>query len=107
MAGRRRNLDQPDEVIRSDRMETKVVRLGDLTVGKAIQQPGWRWSSDLQPTVGGEWCQARHVGMVLRGRMHTDFADGSTRYDAVLDIGGSPSVRRLRRALPLSVIVPS
>jgi NADPH:quinone reductase-like Zn-dependent oxidoreductase len=29
----------------------------------------------------------------------TDFADGSTRYDVVLDIGGSPRVSRLRRAL--------
>jgi NADPH:quinone reductase-like Zn-dependent oxidoreductase len=28
-----------------------------------------------------------------------DFADGSVRYDVVLDIGGNPSVRRLRKAL--------
>ncbi|MEV0809738.1 NAD(P)-dependent alcohol dehydrogenase [Micromonospora sp. NPDC050200] len=28
-----------------------------------------------------------------------NFADGSRRYDLILDIGGSPSVRRLRRAL--------
>lgn len=28
-----------------------------------------------------------------------DFADGTTRYDVVIDIGGSSSVRRLRRAL--------
>jgi NADPH:quinone reductase-like Zn-dependent oxidoreductase len=28
-----------------------------------------------------------------------DFADGSQRYDLILDIGGNPSVRRLRRAL--------
>ena len=28
-----------------------------------------------------------------------DFADGTRRYDLILDIGGSPSVRRLRRAL--------
>lgn len=28
-----------------------------------------------------------------------DFADGSNRYDLILDIGGNPSVRRLRRAL--------
>ncbi len=28
-----------------------------------------------------------------------DFADGTHRYDLVLDIGGSPSMRRLRRAL--------
>jgi NADPH:quinone reductase-like Zn-dependent oxidoreductase len=28
-----------------------------------------------------------------------DFADGTGRYDLILDIGGNPSVRRLRRAL--------
>jgi NADPH:quinone reductase-like Zn-dependent oxidoreductase len=30
---------------------------------------------------------------------HEDFADGTRRYDLILDIGGRPSVRRLRRAL--------
>jgi NADPH:quinone reductase-like Zn-dependent oxidoreductase len=29
----------------------------------------------------------------------TDFADGSARWDAVIDIGGSPRISRLRRAL--------
>jgi len=28
-----------------------------------------------------------------------DFADGTRRYDLILDVGGTPSVRRLRRAL--------
>jgi class 3 adenylate cyclase len=31
----------------------------------------------VRPTVGGEWCQARHVGFVISGRLGTDFADGS------------------------------
>src|SRR6478672_1273255 len=30
---------------------------------------------------------------------HDDFADGSHRYDLVLDIGGNPTLARLRRAL--------
>lgn len=30
---------------------------------------------------------------------HQDFADGTYLYDLILDIGGSPSLRRLRRAL--------
>lgn len=30
---------------------------------------------------------------------HDDFADGSRRYDLILDIGGNPSLKRLRRAL--------
>ena len=30
---------------------------------------------------------------------HQDFADGTRQYDLILDIGGSPSLKRLRRAL--------
>ncbi len=30
---------------------------------------------------------------------HQDFADGTRKYDLILDIGGSPSLTRLRRAL--------
>ena len=30
---------------------------------------------------------------------HQDFADGTRQYDLILDIGGSPSLNRLRRAL--------
>ena len=78
MSGRRKNLEQPDEVIRTDLLETSIVRLGDLTVGRAVQQPGWRWSTHMQPMVGGEWCQARHVGVVLSGRFRTEYADGTS-----------------------------
>jgi class 3 adenylate cyclase len=78
MSGRRKSLQQPDEVIRDEKVETSIVRLGDLTVGRSIQQPGWNWRTHVQPKVSGEWCQARHVGVVLSGRLHSDFADGSS-----------------------------
>ncbi|MCW2843595.1 MAG: NAD(P)-dependent alcohol dehydrogenase [Nocardioides sp.] len=38
---------------------------------------------------------ARHVV----DRLHEDFADGTRHYDLVLDIGGNPTLSRLRRAL--------
>lgn len=78
MSGRRKSLQRPDEVIRADLVEGVVVRLGDVTVARLVQQPGWRWSTHMQPRVGGEWCQARHVGFVISGRLHTEFADGSS-----------------------------
>jgi class 3 adenylate cyclase len=43
-----------------------------------VNEPGWRWSTDIRPTVGGEWCQARHVGIVLSGRLGIDFPDGTS-----------------------------
>jgi class 3 adenylate cyclase len=78
MVGRRKNLGQPEEVIRGDLVHSTVVRLGDLTVGRVIQEAGWHWKTHMQPLVGGEWCQVRHVGVVTSGRFHCEFADGSS-----------------------------
>jgi class 3 adenylate cyclase len=73
----RGNLDRPDEVIEFPKIEAKLVELGDLTVGLLVSQPGWRWSEHNRPKVGGEWCQARHVGFVISGRLGLDFSDGT------------------------------
>lgn len=73
----RGNLDKPDEVITFPKITAQLVELGDLTVGLMVSAPGWRWSEHNRPTVGGEWCQARHIGVVISGRLGLDFSDGS------------------------------
>ena len=74
----RKSLDDPDEVVELPGVRTQLVDLGDLTVGRMVNEPGWRWSTHVRPTVGGEWCQARHVGIILSGRLGIDFPDGSS-----------------------------
>jgi class 3 adenylate cyclase len=74
----RKSLDEPDDVIAFPGLHIDVVHLGDLTVGRLTNEPGWRWSKDVKPTVGGEWCQVRHVGFVVSGRLGIDFPDGSS-----------------------------
>jgi class 3 adenylate cyclase len=74
----RKNVDEPDEIVNFPNVQTHIVHLGDLTVGRLVNQPGWRWSKDVRPTVGGEWCEIRHVGFVISGRLGIDFRDGST-----------------------------
>jgi class 3 adenylate cyclase len=84
-----KNLQRPDETLKHDRVELKFVELGDLTVGRVVHQPGWRWRTDMQPLVGGDWCQARHVGLVVRGRLGIELEDGTTfvfEPDDVVDI---------------------
>lgn len=73
-----KSLEDPDDTIRFPRFEAHVIELGDLTVGRLTSEPGWRWSEHVRPTVGGEWCQARHVGLVISGRLGIDFPDGTT-----------------------------
>jgi class 3 adenylate cyclase len=74
----RGNLDTPDEVIEFPKIEARLVELGDLTVGFMVSEPGWRWSLHNRPKVGGEWCQARHIGVILSGRLGIVFSDGSS-----------------------------
>ena len=82
MPGRKRSLDQPDERFVAELVSGGYVRLGDLTIGRVLQEPGWRWSTHMQPLVGGTRCQARHVGLLLQGGFHFEFDDGSS-----LDVG--------------------
>ncbi len=69
---------RPDDVVEFPKVRTRIVELGDLTVGELVNEPGWRWSEHVRPTVGGEWCQARHVGYIISGRLGIDFMDGTS-----------------------------
>lgn len=78
MAPRRSaNLDRPDQRIEINGIVEEMVTLGDVTVGRATQAVGWRWSKDWQPTVGGDWCEAHHVGVVISGRQGIELSDGT------------------------------
>src|SRR4029079_18834338 len=72
-------------------VRTELVDLGDLTVGRMVNQPGWRWSTHIRPTGGGEWCQAPHVGIILSGRLGIDFPDGSSVVFGPGDVFDIPS----------------
>ncbi len=73
------NLDHPDEVLKFPLVTAYLVEMGDLTIGRIVTEPGWRWSTHVRPTVGGQWCQARHIGLVLSGRLGIAHSDGSQR----------------------------
>jgi class 3 adenylate cyclase len=66
----------PDQTIELPLLRAEIVELGDFTVGYVVHQPGWSWSEHVRPSVGGTWCQARHVGVLLSGRTGVRFEDG-------------------------------
>jgi class 3 adenylate cyclase len=75
-----KSFESPDDVVEFPLIRLRMVELGDLTVGELVSEPGWRWSEHVRPTVGGAWCQSRHVGFVISGSLGVDFPDG-TRFE--------------------------
>jgi class 3 adenylate cyclase len=73
----RKNLGMPDESIRFPGITEDLVEVAGMTVARTVQDPGWRWSVDMRPLVGGEWCEARHIGVVISGRLGALMRDGT------------------------------
>ena len=55
-----------------------LVELGEAAIGRAIFEPGWRWSEHVKHIVGTESCEVHHLGYVLSGRIHIEMDDGAS-----------------------------
>jgi len=53
-----------------------IVQAGAGRVKRAIYPPGFRWSERMKPIVGTDFCMHAHVGFLVRGRIHMQYADG-------------------------------
>jgi len=71
-----KRFDGPYEVTHFDEGKFETVSLGSMTIGRATYQPGWKWSVDVGPNVGEQFCLVEHVGMVVSGVATAAFADG-------------------------------
>jgi quercetin dioxygenase-like cupin family protein len=72
-----RRFESPDEVRTFEHGSFEVVRLGDLVLGRARYEPGWRWSEHVAPVAGTPSCQVAHLGMVVSGRAMVRMDDGT------------------------------
>ncbi len=73
---RSKTFDEPDEVRHFPLMETQLAQIGSIGVGRAVIQPGWRWSTSIGPLTGDALCQIHHITLVLSGRIRFAMADG-------------------------------
>jgi hypothetical protein len=53
-----------------------VARAGSSRVKRLIYPPGFRWSKDMKPIVGTDYCMHAHVGFLARGQIHIEYPDG-------------------------------
>ena len=73
-----KNFNNPDEIRNFDKGKFELVRLADMTIGKASYKPGWKWSVDVSPLSDTDFCEVEHLGMVLSGSATVAFDGGET-----------------------------
>ena len=71
-----KNFDRPDEIRNFDKGKFEIVRLAGMTIGRATYEPGWKWSVDVSPLSGTDFCNVEHLGMVVSGSATVAFKDG-------------------------------
>jgi hypothetical protein len=83
MPGATEHLDfgKPDEVRSFGHGRAEILNVSGGSVGRLTLEPGWRWSQDVKPLVGTEWCEAPHFQYHLSGTLRVHMADG-TEFDA-------------------------
>ncbi len=73
-----KNFSSPDEVrefVGKGKMD--IVKVGSMSVGKGVFEPGWRWSVNVKPLAGTDSCQSLDVGYIMSGRMRVVMDDGT------------------------------
>ena len=71
-----KRFENPDEVRTFEKGKFEVINLGGMTIGRATYQPGWKWSVDVSPLSGTDFCEVEHLGMVISGQATCAFKDG-------------------------------
>ena len=58
------------------RVQLDIARAGSSRVKRVIYPPGFRWSKDMKPMVGTDYCMHAHVGFLAQGQIHIEYPDG-------------------------------
>jgi mannose-6-phosphate isomerase-like protein (cupin superfamily) len=77
-----RRFDEPDDQRIFPLGRFELVTIAGFTLGRAVYEPGWRWSEQLGESADAR-CQSEHLGIVLAGRAAVE-GDG---YSAVIGPG--------------------
>jgi hypothetical protein len=73
----KRSIDAPDEVRSFDKGRIEFTAIGGTMFGRAVFEPGWRWSTSVKPLVGTESCELPHTSYVQSGALHVVMDDGT------------------------------
>ncbi len=67
-----------------------LLTLAGVTFGRAVFQPGWKWSTCIKPIAKTESCESSHLAVHISGRLHVVMDDGTEVEYGPGDVGLIP-----------------
>jgi hypothetical protein len=68
---------KPDELRKFDRGKLSLLNFRSTTVGRAVLEPGWKWSKHVKPISKTKSCEAPHFQYHVTGVLHIRMDDGT------------------------------
>ncbi|MFZ5997104.1 MAG: cupin domain-containing protein [Nitrospirota bacterium] len=67
----------PDEVRTFPKGKLELINVGGAVIGRATLEPGWRWSTSVQPLAKTKSCEAPHFQYHVSGTIMIVMDDGT------------------------------
>jgi hypothetical protein len=72
-----KSFNKPEEVRSFPNGKVELVNVGGAMIGRAVFEPGWKWSTSVQPLVKTKSCEAPHYQYHISGTLKVVMDDGS------------------------------
>jgi hypothetical protein len=86
-----KSLNTPEEVRTFDKGKLELVKVNGAMIGRAVFQPGWKWSESVKPLTKTKSCEAPHFQYHVSGTLRLRMDDGTERDLKTGDISYLPS----------------
>jgi hypothetical protein len=90
-ASEHKTFSKPDELREFPRGRAEIVAIGSGHVGRLVFEPGWRWSTHVQPIAKTKSCEAPHFQYHVAGRLAIRMDDGTEFVAGPGDVTALPS----------------
>jgi hypothetical protein len=86
-----KSFNKPDAIREFPKGRLELIKIGGITLGRAIFEPGWRWSTSVQPIAKTKSCEAPHFQYHVSGTLKVVMDDGTQLECKAGDVSMLPS----------------
>ena len=86
-----KSFSKPDEVRTFPKGKLELINIGGATIGRGTFEPGWKWSTSVQPIAKTKSCEAPHFQYHLSGTLKVVMDDGKSFECKAGDVSLLPS----------------